>query len=224
MYIQTVVEPGTPAVRGNPQSAAPKRDRLPGMAADSSLPRITAALANEGAHAARNHVATVLAAAQLVDDAEVATALREAGTALLGTIDRTIASAQVELGLLGLPGDRTLRDALVAGARRATREGWTGEVDGAVLDAFGGVQARGPGVQLERLLADLLLGTPESRSSQSTHLSDGKADLQLERRDDWPTDAGGSYLAALAAACGGSLDLGDEAVVRLTLPVSPAGR
>src|SRR5688572_13277187 len=89
----------------------------------------TAALVDEWAHAARNHVATVLAAARLVDDAEVAAALRDAGTALLRTLDRTIAAARVELGLEGQVGDASLRESLHAAARRAAREGWAGVLD-----------------------------------------------------------------------------------------------
>lgn len=112
----------------------------------------TAQLIADDAHAARNQLATLRAAADLLDDeaarADTLTALH----ALVRQHERLVVSARIDLDTASDRETHELDTLLQLAVRRARREGTASDE----LPACEGVTVVGPGSRIERLLVDLL--------------------------------------------------------------------
>ncbi len=214
-----VVQVSIHDIRISPQLAAPSHapgptGYVPTMTPEPpALDQPGARVLSTGAHALRNHVATIRSVVRLVDDPEVAEALDEASASLQLALERAIVLSRVELG--ERPGSARLElGALVALAeRRARREG--AHVDAATaIDATGaGTAIDVPGPWAERLVADLLHHADGGVSYAST-ADEAVVEIPLRAPPSAPLDGA---LVALASACGGSLVL-QRSIAVLRLP------
>lgn len=164
-----------------------------------------------GAHALRNHVATIRSVVRLVDDQEISQALDEASRGIQVALERAIVLSRVELGTTPDRVQLELSELVELASRRARREGATIDHDAGGDGAD--VPVHVPGPWAERLVADLLhhvAGTPGLAVTHDAAI----IEFPLLERPAPPLD---DALETLAVACGGSLEWEDGFAV-LHLP------
>lgn len=125
---------------------------------DEADPTGAAAQLDSGAHALRNDIATLRAAAQVVDDPEIADAIATATADLQQRIERLVVAARIELdrrpSLVTIDAAELVR----LGVARARREGATNP--SIELQVAPG-EVHVPGAWAERLVADLVHGADD---------------------------------------------------------------
>lgn len=172
-----------------------------------------ATLVSRTAHELRNHVATIRSVVQLVDEPEVALALRDAISAVQRANERYVALSRVLLDEHPDHVDLAIGDLLDLARQRAHREGASAlpEPGAVTTDAVVNV----PGTWAERLLADLLHVADGAPPRVEVGDSACVVDVRLASELDESLRAA---FELIAAACGGSFAIvADRARVRLPL-------
>lgn len=181
-------------------------------------PMTCAARVSRSAHELRNQVATLHAAATLIDDAEVAESVRAAVSVLRVSLERSIVAARIDLGERPEEVAPRVDELLDWAARRARREG--GRASWVLSDPMAGASRHvpGPGAWLERLLTDVLLEAGDVEHVVVT-IEAGEAGTTpvVLRVAIAPDDASLAELDAIARACGGTCLRADREL-RIVLP------
>ncbi|MCW2928725.1 MAG: hypothetical protein JWM86_2693 [Thermoleophilia bacterium] len=173
----------------------------------TASPTRCARRASHAAHALRNHLATLHAAATLIDDEEIRKGVTSATGALRIEVERLVVAARIDLARRPEHGRVPIGELLDWAARRARREGAR---PGWVVQPSE-VSVEGPVPWLERLLADVL---HESRSGADLAVAIAGADAHvvLEVAVAIEPDRV-ALLDEIARACGGRCRSGDAATI-----------
>lgn len=180
--------------------------------------RSTAEVVSSTAHGTRNLLATLRAAADLLDDEEAAADARAAAQRLAQHLERLIVRARIELGTPPPATTLSLDQLVASGIRRARREG-TVAVGAPVLSSdVCEHDTDGPMPWLERLVADML--HVSARESEPARL-DAATLIVRASPDARAEDI--HWIAELAAAVGAGFEQRGDAIA-VSFPRPPAAR